>query len=98
MPPAEAVRTMTAVDAPVTGPTEGPLTFEELRLAGRNHSLPLEALRYDVTPAGLHYVLVHFDIPEADAAVWSVQVGGCVRRPLELTLEDIRAHPAVDLA
>ena len=41
---------------------------EELQLAARNHGLPLEALRYDVTPAGLHYVLVHYDIPAVDAA------------------------------
>ena len=25
--------------------------------------MPLEALRYDVTPIGLHYLLIHFDIP-----------------------------------
>ena len=24
------------------------VTFDELRLAGRNHAMPLEALRYDV--------------------------------------------------
>ena len=37
--------------------------------------MPLEALRYDVTPAGLHYLLIHFDIPEADAAAWKLRVG-----------------------
>ena len=40
----------------VAGPDEG-IGMDELQLAGRNHSLPLEALRYDVTPAGLHYLL-----------------------------------------
>ena len=34
-------------------PTEGPLTAEELQLAARNRGLPLEALRYDVTPAAV---------------------------------------------
>ena len=29
--------------------------------------MPLEALRYDVTPTGMHYLLIHFDIPAADA-------------------------------
>src|SRR5262249_18997817 len=38
-------------------PTEGPLTTEELQLATRNRGMPLEALRYDITPAGLHYLL-----------------------------------------
>ena len=71
------------------------ITAEELALAGRNHSMPLEALRHDVTPAGLHYLLIHFDIPYADAAEWTVDVGGHVRQPLSLDLEAIRALPAV---
>jgi hypothetical protein len=47
-------------------PTDGPLTFDELGLAFRNKGMPLEALRYDVTPVGLHYQVLHFDIPEVD--------------------------------
>ena len=50
----------------LAGPGEG-ITPEELALAARNHGLPLEALRYEVTPPGLHYVLVHYDIPDASA-------------------------------
>jgi Mo-co oxidoreductase dimerisation domain len=42
---------------------EGTITAEELQLATRNHGMPLEALRWSVTPVGLHYVLVHYDIP-----------------------------------
>ena len=45
--------------AVAAGPTQGPLTPEELQLATRNHGMPLEALRYDITPTGLHYLLVH---------------------------------------
>ena len=44
------------------------ITLEELQLAARNHALPLEALRYPITPVGLHYLLIHFDIPAVDAA------------------------------
>ena len=43
------------------------ISLEELQLAARNHGMPLEALRYDVTPVGLHYLLIHYDIPEVDA-------------------------------
>src|SRR5687768_15040031 len=75
------------------GPTEGPLTFEELQLATRNRGMPLEALRYDVTPTGLHYLLVHFDIPAIAAAEWRLEIGGRVERPLSLSLDDIRALP-----
>jgi DMSO/TMAO reductase YedYZ molybdopterin-dependent catalytic subunit len=55
--------------------------------------MPLEALRYDVTPTGLHYLLIHFDIPAIDPSAWRLRVGGLVRHPLELTLADIRAQP-----
>ena len=40
---------------------------EEVALALRNRGMPLEALRYPITPAGLHYLLIHFDIPPYDA-------------------------------
>ena len=64
-----------------TEPTDGPLTFEELQLATRNRGMPLEALRYDITPVGLHYLLIHFDIPLVDAAALRLKVGGAVARP-----------------
>ncbi len=72
-----------------------PITHEELALAARNHGMPLEGLRYDVTPIGMHYLLIHFDIPAADADTWSVDVGGLVSRPLSLSIADLRARPAV---
>lgn len=68
---------------------------DELALAGRNHSLLLEALRYDLTPAGLHYVLVHFDIPYVDPGTWRLSVDGAVERPLTLDLERLQALPQV---
>src|SRR5499427_1219594 len=78
-------------------PTDGPLTFEELQLATRNRGMPLEALRYDVTPVGLHYLLVHFDIPAIDAATWRLAIGGTVQRPLTLSLDQLRARPRVTM-
>ncbi len=74
-------------------PTDGPLTIEELQLATRNRGIPLEALRYDVTPTGLHYLLVHFDIPMLTESDWRLRIGGRVERPIELTLADLRARP-----
>jgi sulfane dehydrogenase subunit SoxC len=71
------------------------ITMEELQLAARNHGMPLEALRYDVTPVGLHYLLIHFDIPEADERTWRLEVGGQVRAPRTLTMEELRRRPAV---
>ncbi len=74
-------------------PTVGPLTQEELQLAARNRGIPLEALRYNLTPAGLHYLLVHFDIPYVDASAWRLHVGGKVPRVIELALDEIRSRP-----
>jgi len=70
---------------------------EELQLAFRNRGMPLEALRYPVTPTGLHYLLIHFDIPYVDANTWQLTVGGVVSKPMTLTLDDIRQRPAVTL-
>src|SRR5919108_5432179 len=67
---------------------------EELQLAARNHGMPLEALRQPITPVGLHYLLIHFDIPFVDAASWRLEIGGRVERPLTLTLDDLKARPA----
>ncbi|HEY1390730.1 MAG TPA: hypothetical protein VGF38_19505 [Ktedonobacterales bacterium] len=36
---------------------------EEVQLALRNRGMPLEAMRYPTTPTGLHYLVIHFDIP-----------------------------------
>src|SRR5215218_7796989 len=77
------------------GTSSGDVTLAELRLAARNHGMPLEALRYPVTPIGLHYLLVHYDIPAVDPATWRLEVGGAVGRSLSLSLADLRALPAV---
>lgn len=70
---------------------------EELGLAARNHAMPLEALRYPITPAGLHYLLIHFDIPAVEVASWRLSVDGLVERPFSLSLAEIQARPAVTL-
>ncbi|MGW0883503.1 molybdopterin-dependent oxidoreductase [Streptomyces sp. NPDC002671] len=81
--------------ARLAGADEG-IGVDELALAIRNHGLPLEALRYDVTPPGLHYVLTHYDIPYVpQAGAWRLAVDGRVRRPLDLSLADLLSFPQV---
>ncbi|MEV6964781.1 sulfite oxidase [Hamadaea sp. NPDC051192] len=77
----------------VAAPGEA-ISAEELALAARNHGLPLEALRLEITPPGLHYLLVHYDIPMMDADAWRLRVGGLVDAPLDLDLAGLRALPA----
>ncbi len=67
---------------------------EEVQLALRNRGMPLEGMRYPVTPTGMHYLLVHFDIPDIRAADWRLKVGGLVANPLVLPLEDLKARAA----
>ena len=53
---------------PIATTTE--FTRDEVRLALRNPGMPLEALRRPITPIGMHYVLIHFDVPYIDPASW----------------------------
>lgn len=68
--------------------------LDELALAARNHGMPLEAMRADITPAGMHYLLTHFDVPFVDPAAWNLGLTG-FRRPARLSLDDIRSRPSV---
>ena len=74
--------------------TASAVTVEELRLAARNHALPLEALRDPITPVGLHYLLIHFDIPHVDERSWRLEIGGRVERALSLSVDDLLARPS----
>jgi DMSO/TMAO reductase YedYZ molybdopterin-dependent catalytic subunit len=76
--------------------TQG-ISTEELQLALRNSGMPLETLRWPITPIGLHYLLIHYDIPVADAATWQLEVGGAVERPLTLSLAQLQARETVTL-
>ena len=84
------------MDAAPAGTVAGQgITAEELRLAARNHGLPLEALRHDLTPAGLHYLLIHYDIPAVDPGAFRLEVGGAVERALTLSLDELKARERV---
>jgi DMSO/TMAO reductase YedYZ molybdopterin-dependent catalytic subunit len=78
-------------------PIVGRYTREELALAARNSGMPLEALRYDVTPAGLHYLLIHFDIPQVSAEDWRLHVDGLFERPHAYGLAELQRMPAKTL-
>jgi len=77
--------------------TDGALSTEELQLAARNSGMPLEALRWEITPPGLHYLLIHYDIPQVDAAAWRLEVGGLVEHPLSLSLAALQEREQVSV-
>jgi DMSO/TMAO reductase YedYZ molybdopterin-dependent catalytic subunit len=70
------------------------ISLEELQLAARNHGMPLEVLREAVTPIGLHYLLIHYDIPRVDGASWRLAVDGHVSKELSLDLGALRSLPS----
>ena len=76
------------LDRPQTSSAD--YTRDELEAASRNHAFYLEMLGLDTTPAGAHYVVLHFDIPLVSTDTWRLSIGGLVARPLSLTLADLR--------
>ncbi|MGH8925458.1 MAG: molybdopterin-dependent oxidoreductase [Acidimicrobiia bacterium] len=79
-------------------PTAGPLLLEELQLAFRNRGMPLEAMQYDLTPTGLHYLVAHWDVPRIDPESWQLTIRGQVHRRLKFSLDDIHAFPRTTIA
>ena len=73
-------------------PIAGRYTAEEVALAARNRGMPLEALRDELTPAGLHYLLIHFDIPAPDER--PLELRGLFKKPLALGVDEIRRLPS----
>ncbi|HSJ26711.1 MAG TPA: sulfite oxidase [Acidimicrobiia bacterium] len=72
--------------------TDG-IGLDELALAARNHGLPMEALDWEVTPIGLHYLLTHYDIPAVDPTRWTMAIDGAVEVPLVVDLDDLGRLP-----
>src|SRR2546430_17243429 len=60
-----------------------------------NAEAPPEALAADITPTELHYVRSNFAAPTHDG---TLEIGGAVESPTTLTLDDLRAMPAVERA
>lgn len=68
---------------------------EEVGLALRNHGMHLEGLRYPTTPIGMHYLLIHFDIPAIEESSYDLEIKGCVRNRMKLSLEDLKRREKV---
>src|SRR5437763_1444546 len=76
--------------------------FEQARSALRmiaqepfNAEAPPEALSGEITPTEFHYVRSNFAVPDHDG---TLEIGGAVDNATTLTLDDLRAMPAVERA
>lgn len=59
-----------------------------------NLEFPFNALNGAVTPTAQFFVRSHFPVPKLDQKTWRLSVTGLVDRPLELSLDELRAMPA----
>ncbi len=101
-PAARPIHQTIVDDLPITGDGSGlrsdDLFYrEEVQLAIRNRGIPLEAMRYPITPTGLHYLIIHFDLPEVRIDDWGLSIEGLVTNPMRLTLAELQDRPAVTL-
>jgi len=72
-------------------------TAMEITLKSRCHGQQLEGLQYPITPAGMHYLLIHYDIPKIDEDTYEVRIEGMVKNKLKLNMKNIRARPKVKM-
>src|SRR5207249_1932500 len=56
-----------------------------------NLEFPFSTLDRFIIPNERFYVRSHFEVPRVDMAAWRLRVEGAVERPLELTLNEVRA-------
>lgn len=73
-------------------PEENARSFgpHETRVAFRNHGMLDEFLHRGITPLGAHYLLIHFDVPDLSAGDYALALGGRVRTPLNLGLDELK--------
>ena len=87
----EAVIPFTDVPADFTGMRAG-----EEQFAGMNRSAQdLRRLESWVTPVEDFFAVAHYGYKEVDLRTYNLSVGGLARRPLELSLDQLRARPRV---
>lgn len=69
----------------------------DVNLANRNSGLALEMMHHDVTPMGMHYLLSHFDVPVTDADIWALVLDGNFKRPMSLSMDDLKKRDTVTI-
>lgn len=73
--------------------------FTVMEVAGKSrcHGMHLEGLTYPITPIGMHYLLIHYDVPEIDEKDYRVKVDGLVKNKLTLDMDYFRSKPKVTI-
>jgi DMSO/TMAO reductase YedYZ molybdopterin-dependent catalytic subunit len=72
-------------------------TVMEVTVKSRCHGHHLEGLTYPITPIGMNYLLIHYNIPEINEATYRVRIEGLVKSSLSLDMTNIRKRPKVTI-
>jgi len=94
--PKKSIKSLSA-DGAHTKNLDGGYTKKEVDLAYRCHGMHLEGLTYPITPTGMHYLLIHYDIPQIDINTYELKIKGLVNKPLSFTMDEIKKHPQVSI-
>jgi sulfane dehydrogenase subunit SoxC len=78
-----------------SGNTHSKFGWNELQLAAHNVAMPLEMLRKDLTPVGMHYTLTHFDVPEICEEDHRLTLVGLDGKETVFSMADIKARPSM---
>jgi DMSO/TMAO reductase YedYZ molybdopterin-dependent catalytic subunit len=62
-----------------------------------NFEFPFATLNSFLTPNEQFYVRTHFGVPHIDPNRWRLRIEGAVRKPIEISYDDLRAMPSVTL-
>src|SRR5262249_13432570 len=62
-----------------------------------DREMPLDVFNLWTTPVGLFFVRCHMSKPSVDLTSWRLSVRGEVSSPLELTMDELKKLPAVEV-
>ena len=77
--------------------TDYPDTFVARQPNGERRFLDLRKIDGLITPNDQFFFIQHYNQPELDPATHRIKVTGLVKKPLELSLADLKAMPSADI-
>ena len=77
--------------------TDYPGTFTASPPNGERRFLDLRKIDGLITPNDQFFFIQHYNKPELDPATHRIKVSGLVKKPLELSLADLKSMPATDI-
>ena len=77
--------------------TDYPDSFAASPANGERRFLDLRKMDGMITPNDQFFFIQHYNRPELDAATHKIKISGLVKKPLELSLADLKSMPSTDL-